>query len=246
MKKTLYDNLRIPRNASAELVELAYQVRKKKLEAATDPESQDELKLLRQTIEILSDAEQRLNYDQSLAPETYSHDSAADEPNEVAEEGKPSAKLKWLALATLAVASFLAYQYFIQADKKAAAAVREASIKKGSANLPLNGADRVTPGQGAAQASELKSALAGSWKWKSDKINFRSDDRGIYYRDNAVCYEFSYGLRGDVLTETADSPHSCGIGLAASFRISIDENHLRKENIGSGYESQWEKFAESP
>ena len=66
------------------------------------------------------------------------------------------------------------------------------------------------------------------------------------YRNNALCYEFSYAVMGEVLTETADSSHGCGIGLAASFRISIAENHLRMEHIGSGYESQWEKFAEFP
>ncbi len=244
MKKTLYDNLRIPRNASAELVELAYQVRRRKLEEATDLESQSELKLLQQTIEILSDAEQRLNYDQSLEPETSGHATAIDDSNEEAvEEGDAWAKRKWLALATLAVASFLAYQHFNPVNKTAGAAVQDGSAQKGAR-------DRVAPAPGlgadAAQANELKRALAGSWKWKSDKITFGSDDRGTYYRDNAVCYEFSYALKGEVLTETADGPHVCGAGLAASYRISIAENKLRKENIGSGYESQWEKFAESP
>lgn len=249
-------------NASPELIDLAYQVRKRTLEDATDHESQNELKLLQQTIAILSDQQQRARYDHSLDSTTSDNGSAIHDRNDGVEKNDYSATIKWLVLAAIAIACFLAYQHFNKENKKTGAGVRETSTQEENPKLPLDvphGRGAPAAGQTAAparrqaaeqqpripaQAYDIRSALAGSWIWKSDKITFGRDGRGMYYRGDAVCFEFSYTLKGDVLTETADNPHGCGIGLAASFHISIADSNLTKTNIGTGYESQWQKSPE--
>lgn len=256
MKKTLYDSLHVPSNASAELIELAYQVRKKRLKDATDHESQNELKFVQEAFAILSDRQQRARYDQSLDSQTPNDDSAIYASNEEVEGSNYSGTMKLLVLATIAVACFLAYQLFIKESRKTGASVRETSTQEKNPKLPLDVRDyRAAPAavvsraaelqpQVPAQASGLKNALAGSWIWNSDKITFGLDDRGTYYRDKAVCFRFSYAVKGDVLTETADKSHDCGSGLTASYHVSIAKNNLTMKHTGTSHESEWERSPE--
>jgi hypothetical protein len=70
---------------------------------------------------------------------------------------------------------------------------------------------------------------------------FEASGRGTYYRKGAVCYRFSYTLESDLLTKTADATHSCGVGLTASYHVSVAGRILTQKHVGSGYESRWTK-----
>jgi hypothetical protein len=269
MKKTLYDILHVTTKASPELIEVAYQARKAILKDATDHESKNELTFVQQAFEILSDQKQRAKYDQDLDSKASNDNSAIYNLNVTVKENNHSGTITFLVLATIAIGCFVAYQYFIKENKKTGASVQATSPQKENPKLPPNVPDdRVAPAAVVSQTAEpvqqqsavlqpvnvqpqvsvqaygIKNALAGSWIWNSDKITFALGDRGTYYRNNAVCFEFSYTVKDDVLTETADNLHRCGNGLIASYHISIAKNILTKKHIGTPYESQWEKSSE--
>ena len=86
--------------------------------------------------------------------------------------------------------------------------------------------------------------LVGSWKWHSDRITFGVYKRGTYYRNNAVCFEFSYLVRDGELLRVGDKPDVCNLGLIARYHVSIANNTLMLKSVDSQLEMNWEKIHE--
>jgi len=86
--------------------------------------------------------------------------------------------------------------------------------------------------------------LVGSWKSQSDRITFGVYKRGTYYRNNAVCFEFSYLVRDDELLRVGDKPDVCNLGLIARYHVSVAHNTLTLKSVDSKLESNWEKIHE--
>lgn len=86
--------------------------------------------------------------------------------------------------------------------------------------------------------------LVGSWKWHSDRITFGVYKRGTYYRNNAVCFEFSYLVRDGELLRVGDKPDVCNLGLIARYHVSVANNTLTLKSVDSKLESNWEKIHE--
>lgn len=86
---------------------------------------------------------------------------------------------------------------------------------------------------------KFKSPIIGSWLWNLDRVEFKQDGRGAYYRNGDVCYEFSYQYQADDLTITADGHHKCGAEIEAKYTAKISKNMLVMKHKGSGYTSTW-------
>jgi hypothetical protein len=84
--------------------------------------------------------------------------------------------------------------------------------------------------------------LVGSWKWHSDRITFGVYKRGTYYRNGAVCFEFSYSVQGDELLRVGDKPDVCSLGLITRYHVSVANNTLLMKSVDSQLESNWEKI----
>lgn len=85
--------------------------------------------------------------------------------------------------------------------------------------------------------------LVGSWKSQSDRIDFGVYKRGTYYRDNEVCFEFSYLVRDEELLRVGDSPDVCNLGLIARYHVSITNDTLILKNLNSKKdEMRWKKL----
>lgn len=86
--------------------------------------------------------------------------------------------------------------------------------------------------------------LVGSWKSQSDRITFGVYKRGTYYRNNEVCFEFSYLVRDEELLRVGDKPDVCNLGLIARYHVSITNDTLMLKNLDSKLETNWEKIHE--
>jgi len=66
MKKTLYEVLQVSASADADVIEAAYSRIKQKLQASSSPDAQNDLKILQQSFDTLSNPERRAAYDRGL------------------------------------------------------------------------------------------------------------------------------------------------------------------------------------
>lgn len=63
-----------------------------------------------------------------------------------------------------------------------------------SNNLPSVSSEGNNKNITQSTRKEMNNALVGSWKWNTDRIQFGSDGLGTYYRNNTICFKFSFGL----------------------------------------------------
>lgn len=93
---------------------------------------------------------------------------------------------------------------------------------------------------------EWRRTLLGEWfrdSWSNGKKEvfkevFEPSGRGTYYRNGALCVEFSYEIHGNVLTMAPDNPNEC-IGTPASFQLTPSHYMLMETDERNGLVLSW-------
>lgn len=101
----------------------------------------------------------------------------------------------------------------------------------------------ITTGQPIAFTGDIGKNIQTTWYWNNDSQVFYQNGRGVYYRNGNICFNFSYSLNGNVLTETADQAHSCGGAIVSSYQIAIAPMSLTMTHVGSGTVSNWSRIS---
>ena len=214
MKKTLYQILGVDPKASQQEIEAAYIARIDELKFATlqDP---NKLRVLQQSKEILSDANQRATYDASIAVR------ASPEPRVIEEEPEPTVLEqwgKWIAAGVIVIAAGLWWANHrvappppkpaTPATPQAAAGTQPASPAPPPAVQTVESAAQTNAANAVVDvppAAAPVSAVMGEWSCDdaitghTSKYSFKQDSALDIVTSDGQTREYKYELEGKSL-----------------------------------------------
>lgn len=168
-KRTLYEVLGVPRDASGTDIGLAYETRSAELQRAAPPDP-GALALLREAHAILSDPDRRAAYDASLAADSARAEARAQARDLPADEESPARKLPMIPLAVGGAVVVLAVVIAFRASWRDAAPTPaplpavESTAPSAPAPLPppkLRGGSEILADASASGGRLLAYALSG-------------------------------------------------------------------------------------
>lgn len=252
MKQTLYDILGVAPDASFEDIELAYNARFEALQNETSWES-NRFVLLNEAHEVLSDANRRIAYDNSLAAPPRTRRRAVDIDEE------PGSPVKWLIFGVLAAAIVIWWtlredpppvqptaapevatdpvqetsQPIAEASQSAVAPQAEiAANAPEESNLPVNAP---AESEVATPTPAANSPIVGTWNCfdpvngRTSQYNFSADSTVTILRSEVEPQTFTYEFaNGQVKLVDATPPRS----------MRVEELSKRKLILGSAEEGR--------
>ena len=180
-KKTLYEILGVPREASADEISSAYQERVAELEAMRPPDP-GAAALVRQAYEILGNPARRAQYDATLPP-TAGLDAVpaaprADDPPLPPEEAARRRRLSWPLMAALAALSLVILYYALRPGRLPDPQTPPSTPPDASAPAAVPPPAPAAP-KAITSADILKEATAASGVLSSIEMSGRSTPIGI-------------------------------------------------------------------